>query len=213
MLYDRRTVLLGICLLGVLTLASCENTLVKEAASINLCNEDLQVLGINVGKDTLVDVQNNFGKAEPMHRSEHDDARICYLVDDGVVIYEAGALGGWKTITGFHILRPESEIDISRCVTHSGQSILRSVVPVISFMDTPQTVIARYGEPNSKIKDGLSYRQISKLPMTTAELDRARKQWPQIKNDEAYWDVTCSAEFHFKDGRLISAHFQRLESY
>lgn len=79
----------------------------------------LTVLGFTIGKHSLQDVQSMLGQTETFSVKEHAPSQICYVSkepDKTIIIFEAGAMGSWKYLTGFRIMSDKTKFpEVSKC--------------------------------------------------------------------------------------------------
>jgi hypothetical protein len=89
----------------------------KNARHGRLSLDDITLLDVRIGRETLDNVRSRFGTAkafrEPANSVSADD-EICYSPnspdDETRVIFDSGAMGGWSHLTQFQIISRTSHI-------------------------------------------------------------------------------------------------------
>lgn len=68
------------------------------------------VAGVMIFRIGLTDLQTKFGSAPVARLSPREGSplALCYLAGDVALIFRAGAMGGWKRVTGFTVMRAAS---------------------------------------------------------------------------------------------------------
>lgn len=176
-----------------------------------------QLFSINsatVGITTLDEIQKTYGLAEPskINRDEEADVLICYVHAspkvESFLVFESGAMGGWKRITGFRIstARPSgkcipTKIDIAALATGNG---IRFGQGLEDFKKAIPVEFKHLGSD-------LTYEAVGQRAATQEELKRLRARWPDEK--QAYFDVTTLIKAKFQDNRLVELYVHKIESY
>ncbi len=177
----------------------------------------LTLLEITIGKHTLDEVQARLGKAETLFRKEHAPKAICYLSrQDNVwntVVFEAGALGGWNTVSGFLFCDKNCEYDTREMCTES--SALKNTVQTKSGIRLGMSfneLINIIGKPSKTLNNGVVYAYRGKRKMSKLELDNVASLWPEAR-ENPFLDVTSCILAKFKHSRLTYFKAIKIESY
>lgn len=210
-------------LLATVLLASALCTSVSLAAEVP--PQTFSINNVTVGVTTLADVQKTYGMAAVSRVSRGDgaDVRVCYAHSSpkgaSFLVFESGAMGGWKRITGFRIstLRPSgncvsTKIDIGTLETGNGIRLGQGLVDFkkaisVEFKRRGSELI--YEAVSQRAADYEAARQrAATQEELKEELKRLRAKWP----DENYFDVTTTLRAKFKDNRLIDFYVRKIES-
>jgi hypothetical protein len=86
----------------------CQNAPKK----VEITDADATILGLSIGRSSLEDVQEKFGRAEIKRVSgeEESDVSVCYIspIDQTILVFYSGAMGAWKDVTWFAIWSHEA---------------------------------------------------------------------------------------------------------
>ena len=165
-----------------------------------LSRDDMSVIGFEIGRSSLSDIQAGMGEVNLMPRREHEPYRICYLSQsmDAYVVFEAGPMGGWDRITSFtislggdaeKILCGKSNIPSDKLSTASG---LKLGMAESSIRD-------RFGQPTRETATTLTYLQ--EVPIF-------------IERDEELlrFDRTMMLKAQFNNAKLTALTISKIET-
>jgi hypothetical protein len=167
-----------------------------------------------IGVTTLDEVRKTYGMVEPSRvgPEEEADIAICYVHPSSKgkvsVVFESGAMGGWKEITGFRLSAQRggghcvsTEMNISTLATENGIRLGQSLEGFTKAMPI------KFRHRGS----ALTYEGVSQRAATQEELKRLRAEWPDERQD--YFDVTITIRATFSANRLVDFYVRKNESY
>lgn len=84
---------------------------IKQLAPVrSMPSSATSIAGVDVFQVELNRLRSSFGPASVTRLSAREGSplALCYFADDVVIIFRAGAMGGWKRVTGFTAVRVDS---------------------------------------------------------------------------------------------------------
>ncbi|MHB8844612.1 MAG: hypothetical protein ACYC7L_07645 [Nitrospirota bacterium] len=180
----------------------------------------LTLMGLTIGKSTLSDVIGKLGDTEffKSDEKEHADDRICYRsdskIDEIVVIFDAGALGGWSTITSVTLAYADKAnvVDTRSCkriALVKRQASTKSGIRLGIDLSELERIL---GKPNEIENEIASYHYYSQKRMSDKEVRRYENLGTGVRN-YPYFDVMSGVEATFRNSRLVLVTIHKTESY
>jgi len=176
----------------------------------------LTVLGFTIGKNSLREIQASLGPAKIIQESEHAPSQICYQsaqkTDGTILIFEAGPLGAWQTLTSFVIQSTSSSIESNRC--HQTDLVSQKIHTKsgIKLGLTQKQLRVILGVPTKVIKNNWFYLYQSQRKMTQEEIERLASKWP-IARQQPYFDVNCFIQITYSNSKLTKIMIGKAESF
>jgi hypothetical protein len=178
---------------------------------------NLTIMGVAIGRDSMKDVQGRFGRTILLPRKEHAPDRVCYLYEQNnasnVIVFEAGPLGGWNTITGFSLYdnsigfqERDMCMDCSAWLTNVQTK--GGIATGMHINDLTKIV----GKPSRMSDNEVIYVYQGKRNMSQKELDNVALSWPEARQNPAF-DVTSWMVAKFIKSRLVFYGAMKIESY
>ncbi len=180
-------------------------------------DQHLTVLGVTVGKQTLNDVQRRLGSTVILPRREQAPKRICYVSsrdDDGtIVVFEAGAIGGWEEITSVSIFSRKAKF-VERPSCAASGIISKDVrTPRGLRLELDRRDLTKMlGAPTAERSNNVLYVYRKERRMTQEQIEKMAKLWPQVKG-HPFADVSSDIELTFADSKLVSLTISKVETY
>jgi hypothetical protein len=157
------------------------------------------VLGLTIGKHSLADVRKRLGAATIV-KSEAIDSRpntVCFVssTDDTAILFEAGPLGGFETLTAVTVApRSAYAPRLSNCVTSARVSRISTSVGSLRVGSSIRKVAASLGVTAETGTEGLvefpfERTTTRKVNGSTepAEVDTTSGIVARIANDQVVW--------------------------
>lgn len=167
-----------------------------------------------IGKATLEDVQSRLGvnKPSPVGSGDGADMALCYSVGTSpsapTVVFETGALGGWKEITAYRLTKRGKR----RCQLMDASLMPMSTANGLKFRTKRQQVenVLSLSKPTTS---GLNIRveEVYRRRPTASEAARIRRSGADP--DRMEFDVVDIVEVRFKHGVVDDLYVKRLVSY
>ena len=182
------------------------------------------ILDFNIGVHTLQDVIDDLGES-PVFRKDpkinYSPLLVCYaahdLIDETSVIFEAGPLGGWKTITAY-IVGLKSRIPYKIDKYTKSFRIKKSIATKngISLGMAKKDFMSILGTP-TYIKDGaIAYHYLRNAKMTEEQKIALQKKHDEIfgsgEKISPYYDISSGIESFFLNDKLVWFRVYRMES-
>lgn len=172
------------------------------------------ILGIMIGGHTLQDVRDKLGNADIFRRkiSGVKPTFICYTVDKNSIIFGAGPLGGWATITEF-VVAPYSLIPCysNECKNFQSTESISTTSGITLGMDKKE-FIQILGKPTHSNSDMLAYHYLCERKMTEDEIRKAEKTF-KSKVKSPTWSVSSGIEAYFSNEKLSWFRVYKTVSY
>jgi hypothetical protein len=137
----------------------------QSVRKLQLTQEDITILGLTIGRDSLKEVQAKLGPTKILPRNESSPETVCYVspTDGTVLSFGAGAMGGFVGVTEFALWSREAKFpNVAACL--------------------PSKLISRELSTPSGIKLGLSLQQLSTIVGAV----------PSNKHAETHYELSCS---------------------
>jgi hypothetical protein len=157
------------------------------------------ILGLELGKNTLEDVQAMLGKSRPISLGEGEPFKICYLSNPNkqlknmMVVFEATS-----QITGLLAFSVElgSEIPpgLETCLKSSILSESAVTAGKLKLGMTRAQLEEIFGKASKAEGKKLSYIYKTKLKMSNEEMMSMKQQWPDEVLKDPYWNVTTNIQ-------------------
>ena len=201
------------------------------------------VFDLTLGEYTFDDLMNKFGKTKifPISSGEEAPFAICYTsshpLDDTIIIFIAGPLGGWEKPTSFIIGTKNVLPSISDWMEKSASVIEKRAKSVLSYILTYCTKTPKISkaittasgitlgitknrlndllgnQPNYIFDENIfAYRYYDMVKMTETQIERMKKYWPKVEEDPHY-EVASGIEVRFSERKLVWFLVYRMESY
>ncbi len=160
----------------------CQNAPKK----VDITDADAIIHGLRIGHSSLEDVQQKFGRAdiERVSREEESDVSVCYIspIDQTILVFYSGAMGGWKDVTWFGIWSHEAAFPhASQCASSTLVSQKIATDSGLRLGLTKKEVAAIAGRPTKVGPTASKYEYLCLQKMTEE----------QVKGFKANnWDVT-----------------------
>ena len=167
-----------------------------QVAATPLNNGHFTLLGLKIDSDTLDQVKARLGETSTLKRKEGDAARLCYkgtAANAPVVFFEAGAMGGWKTLTGICVISAqEARSYLKNC--KSSEKISADIAT------------------QSGIKLGMALTALpGDVGAPTTQGKKKNTYW-HVYQDDKKFDVTEVMSVSHKDGKVAGFHITRAVS-
>jgi hypothetical protein len=173
------------------------------------------ILGVTIGVHTLEDVMNEFGETT-IFRSNSNitycPSLICYMScaasDETSIVFEAGPLGGWETITAFVVGR-KTDIPFykDRCTKSSRvmkKITTRSGIRLGMDKDEFTDIL---GKSTDCEGDRVAYHFLCERKMTEKEIKSLQLRQEEIfgreKKISPFYDISSGMEARFSGERLV----------
>jgi hypothetical protein len=165
-----------------------------------------------LGKADISDVQAYFGLSElrSLTLGDGPDRAVCYSNGNKgsspTVIFETGALGGWKKITAYRLTTRHKRnceptvISIAELSTGNG----------LHLGSDRRSVLRTLNKPSSQ-SSTVRVEQVYQQKATSEEVNRIRSAHPDAT--QFVFDVVDTIEVHFKDNVANDLYVKRLVSY
>lgn len=176
----------------------------------------LTVLGFTIGKNSLKEIQVSLGPAKILQESEHGPSQICYQStqerDGTSLIFEAGPLGGWQTLTSFVIESNSESIESNRC--HQAHLVSKRIHTKsgIRLGLTQKQLRVILGAPTKIIKNNWFYLYQSQRKMTQEEIERLAIKWPIVRQ-QPYFDVNSFIQVTYSNSKITKIMIGKVESF
>lgn len=202
-----------------------------------------KILDLILGEYNFEDLMNKFGKAKIFSISTGEEApsAVCYTssnpLDDTIIIFIAGPLGGWEKPSSFIIGTKNVLPSISDWMGRSAsviekraKSVLSSILPYCTKTPKISKVITTASgitlgitknqlndllgnQPNYIFDESIfAYRYYDVVKMTETQIERMKKYWPKVEEDPHY-EVASGIEVRFSEQKLAWFLVYRMESY
>jgi hypothetical protein len=178
----------------------------------------LTLMGFQLGKTTLADVQARLGdsKIRRCSREEEASEEICYVSANGDhtrVIFEAGFSGGWTELAGYKIISGRSNPPCYRRCTptalvsgevHSDGGLRIGL--------TRQQVAKLLGNPARSTANRLTFQWNSRRAMTKEEIKKESETFHSPVKDP-YWDAQDTFIILLEHSRVIQIRVSHTVTY
>jgi hypothetical protein len=166
-----------------------------------------------IGEATVEDVQSQFGvnRPAPIEPGEGADVALCYSASTSpsapTVVFQTGALGGWKRITAFRLTkrgkRPCQLADAALMAMSTANGL---------GLKTKRPLVVQILSESKPMTSGRSMRveQIYQRRPTESEAAQIRRSGSDP--DQIVFDVIDTVEVRFKDGVVDDLFVRRLVS-
>jgi hypothetical protein len=206
----------------VIALLSAQKTSTKEqncdqktAEKLELSISDTTILGLTIGKSSLSDVQAKLGATALLPRKEHADDSICYIspVDGTVIVFAAGAMGGWSDLTEFALWSREASFP------HKGSCAKSTLVTQAAATDSgirlglsTEALSKILGKPAKMNKVSIKYESACRKRMTERQVEtfKAAKEWNP--SDETEYNVSSWVTVTLRGSRASRIVVTKIES-
>ena len=169
--------------------------------------------GFELGKATISDVQAYFGpsKLRPLEAAAGPDRAVCYsngsVGGAPTVVFETGALGGWKEITAYRLTTRHrrrcnpTTVSIAKLSTGNGLHLLSARSVVLQALNKPISTTS------AKVR----VEQVYLRKATPSEAARIRSA--DLGATRLAFDVVDTIEIGFKGNAVDDLYVKRLVSY
>jgi hypothetical protein len=166
-----------------------------------------------LGKATISDVQAHFGPStlRPLEPGDGPDRAVCYsngrTASAPTVIFETGALGGWKEITAYRLTTRHrrqcdaTAVSIEDLSTGNGLQLFAAKKTALQAINKPETA------SSAKVR----VEQVYQRKATPDEATRIRLADPGTT--QLAFDVVDAVEVRFKGSVVDDLYVKRLVSY
>lgn len=167
-----------------------------------------------IGKATVDDVQSRLGvnKPSPIEPGDGADVALCYSVSTSptapAVVFETGALGGWKDITAYRLTKRGKR----PCQLTDASLMAMSTANGLNFRTKRQTV-ERALSQSKPTTSGVNLRVEEVYRRRPTESEAARMRHSGSNPDRVEFDVVDTVEVRFKHGLVDDLYVKRLVSY
>jgi hypothetical protein len=165
----------------------------------------LVLMGLKLGRNTLVDVQRKLGKSPVGHCSQEEGAsnEICYASsgpDKTKVFFESGFSGGWSHLDAFKVVSGSHDPGCSlQCQASSGITSDVHTDGGLKLGLTQAELIALLGSPLRADGNNITFQWESRKPMTKAEIQKSEQHPVQYP----YWNIVDTIEVIVADSKVI----------
>jgi hypothetical protein len=166
-----------------------------------------------LGKATISDVQAYFGpsKLYALERGDGADRAVCYsngtAKSSPTVIFETGALGGWKEITAYRLTSQNGR----RCVFTATRIAMLSTGNGLHLFAARDVALRSINAPSTTSSSKVLIEQVYQRDATPVEAARIRSTNPDAT--QLAFDVVDTIEVRFKDNVVDDLYVKRLVSY
>lgn len=170
--------------------------------------------GATVGITTLDEIQKTYGRAELLRtgRGEEADVLICYVHSSpkgkSFLVFESGAMGGWRRITGFRI---STTLPSRKCVPTKIDIVGLAAGNTIELGQSQARFLKAVPIKFERIGSELTYEAMSRREATQEELNRMRSGRADEK--QLYFDVMTVIKARFHNNCLVDLYIHRIETY
>ena len=173
------------------------------SAVVQAADEYLTLLGFELEKTTLSEIQSRLGTAPIKHTGDAAEAYygICYLSREhnATVYFESGEMGGPEhTLLGFAVRNTMEKSQICGDLkTDQTNLTLGAIEPGRNIDDVRREL----PQPVKNISNGIQYQQLTQVPFTKKEVESMQIQ----EMRHAFWDVTVTIRV-FEDNGTVSGY-------
>jgi hypothetical protein len=182
------------------------------------------ILGFNIGVHSLQDVMDDLGES-PIVRKDpninYSPFLVCYttndLSDETSIIFEAGPLGGWKTITAYVVgFKNEIPYKIDKYTKSNRIRKDISTENGISLGMTKEKFICILGTPTYVKDEIIAYHYLRNAKMTEEQKSALQKKHDEIfgsgEEISPYYDISSGIEGFFLNDLLVWFRVYKMES-
>jgi hypothetical protein len=179
---------------------------------------NLKIMGFELGKSTLADVEAKLGKS-PVKKCSHDEEtskEVCYVSardDQTRVVFEAGFSGGWKRLDGYKVMGGGS---VERCYRECPRSTeVTSEAQAESGLKLGlgrEQLIALLGAPMHVQGNNLNFQQQSRQTMTRKQAEAAGRTFKSPAID-SYYDVQDSVDVTLAGSKVVEFEVRHVVTY
>lgn len=166
-----------------------------------------------LGNATISDVQAYFGSAEirPLETGNGPDIAVCYsngnTAASPTVVFETGALGGWKEITAYRLTTRQKR----RCVSTAVSIAELSTGNGLHLLSPKRAVLQALNKLSSRSPAKTRIEQVYQRNATPDEVTRIRSA--NRDATQLAFDVIDTIEVRFKGNVVNDLYVKRLVSY
>jgi len=169
------------------------------------------LLGFELEKTTLFDIQKKLGEAPIRHAGDAaaSSYEVCYQSPEhrATLSFLSGEMGGPDhTLLGFAVRSTEKKRRDCGSLT-ADQTLLK--LGVLELGKNIDAVRRSLPQPVRTLPDGLEYHHITKLPFTPEERERMHIENP----GDAYWDVSVAIRVYEANGRITGYEVSKVTSW
>lgn len=196
------------------SLAVCFIVLSSACSAQSLPQGFFSIGQFELGKATIDDVQSHFGPNKPYAIEPGDgaDVAVCYSNGMGAsspaIIFVTGALGGWKEITAFRLMRRGKQqcrltaVRLSEISTGNGLAL-----------NTKWQVVAHALSRSKPLISATQLRVEEVYQRRPTDDEAARMRRSNADPGQVMFDVVDTVGASFRHGVVDCLHVRRLVSY
>jgi hypothetical protein len=191
----------------------CQNAPKK----VEITEADATILGLSIGRSSLEDVQEKFGRAEieRVSREEESDVSVCYIspIDQTILVFYSGAMGGWKDVTWFAIWSREAAFPhASQCASSTLVSQSVATDSGLRVGLTKKEVAGIAGRPTKIGPTSSKYEGLCLQKMTEEQIKGFKaNNWDVTK--DPYLDRMSWIDVRYVNSIAARLEIGRIESY
>lgn len=167
-----------------------------------------------VGKATIDDVQSHFGPNKPYAIESGDGADVAVCYSNGMassapaIVFETGALGGWKEITAYRLTKRDkhqcrlTNVPLSAMSTGNGLTL-----------NAKRQLVANALSRSKPVMSPTKMRVEEVYQRTPTDAEAARMRRSNADPSQVKFDVVDTVEIRFKRGVVDDLYVRRLVSY
>ncbi|MEQ1741456.1 MAG: hypothetical protein ABL869_03000 [Candidatus Nitrotoga sp.] len=200
------------CILGCAWLALATPSIAETEGPYKL-NES--ILGFELGKHTLEDIQAKLGRSVPISPREGEPFKICYVSNQQpeiFVVFEA--MIKTASLLAFTVTSDISKIpERDECIKSSilSQSILTAGTLKLGM--TRAQLQKVFGKASKSEGNKLSYIYQAKVRMSEEEMKRMEHQWPDEVKKYPYWNLMSIIAIELLKNKIVSMRVSKTETY
>lgn len=190
----------------------------KTAKKLQIADADAKILGFQIGRTSLKDVEAKLGPATPraLTREEESDEFICYVspADGTVLAFYSGAMGGWTDVTHFAFWsRGSAPPTYSRCTSSALVTRDLSTESGLRLGLSREDVARLAGNPTRSGRDSEKREYLCKLKMTADEIKRFKAANDPDVSEYPYFDRTSWIDVAYSNSKTSHIEVGDFESY
>lgn len=173
------------------------------------------ILGFELGKHTLEDVQAKLGRSVPISPREGEPFKICYFSNQQpeiFVVFEA--MRKDDGLLAYSVTLDLAKIsDRDECVQSPLLSKSILTVGTLKLGMTRAQLKGAFGKASRTDGNKLYYIYQAKLKMSDAEMKSMAEDWPDAVKKNPYWNYTSVMKIELKKNKIISMRVSKTETY
>lgn len=190
----------------------------KGPKKVEIADADATILGFEIGRSSLKDVQAKLGHAtiSRVSREEESDISICYVspADGTVLVFYSGVMGGGTDITWFAVWSREARFPkASQCSKSNLVSRKITTASGLGLGLTKETWERKLHSLTHSGRTSMKYEYICRSKMTEDEIKRFKTENNWDVTNDPYFDRMSWIEAQFADSRTSRLEVGRIESY